>query len=82
MIFCLPETRVSLMFQVVGGSKKLTVSRWLHRRLNVANALDRDAVLIVAIHELVFELANLVDEHAELVRDIRDIVVACLAPER
>jgi putative hemolysin len=59
----------------------LTISRWLHRRLNVANTLDGDAVLIVAIHKLVFELANLVDEHAELVRDIRDIIVTCLAPE-
>ena len=60
----------------------LTVSRWLHTSLNVANALDGDTVLVVAIDKLVLELTDLVDEHTELVRNIRNIVIACLAPER
>ncbi len=59
-----------------------TIATGLHRGLDVADALDRDAVLVVPVDVLVLELANLVDEHAELVRDIRDIIVASLAPER
>jgi hypothetical protein len=38
--------------------------------------------LVVSIHELVLKLSNLVDEHTELVGNIRDIVIARLAPDR
>ena len=60
----------------------LTVSARLNRCLNVANALDSYAVLVVAVDELVLELTNLVDEHTELVGDIGNIIVAALAPDR
>jgi hypothetical protein len=59
-----------------------TVSAWLHRSLNIADALYGDAILVISIHELVLELSNLVDEHTELVGNIRDIVIACFAPDR
>lgn len=58
----------------------LTVTAWLNGGLNVADALDCDTVLIVSVDELVLELTNLVDEYTKLVGDIRDIVVASLAP--
>jgi hypothetical protein len=59
---------------------KRTVSTWLNRRLNVANALDRNAVLVIAVDILVLQFADLIEKHAELVSDIRDILVAGLAP--
>ena len=59
---------------------ELTVSARLYRCLDVPDALHRDAVLIVAIDVLIFELADLVDEDAELVGDIRDILIASLTP--
>ena len=60
---------------------RLTISAGLNGSLNVANALDGDTVLVVAVDELVLELTNLVDEHTELVGDIGDIVVETLAPD-
>lgn len=59
----------------------LTVSAGLDGGLDVADALDGDAVLVVAVDELVFQLTDLVDEHAELVGDIGDVIVASLAPD-
>lgn len=41
--------------------RQRTVSARLHRSLNVANALDSDTILIVAVNELILELADLVD---------------------
>lgn len=73
---------MSVRLKIRSTFGELTVSGWLHRGLDVANALDRDAVLIIAIDELVFQLTDLVNEHAELVGDIRDVVIACLTPER
>lgn len=61
--------------------QRLTVSAGLDGSLNVADALDGDAVLVVAVDELVLELTDLVDEHTELVGDIRNVVVASLAPD-
>ena len=52
------------------GVRRLTVSAWLYRGLNVPDALDRHAILVVAVDKLVFELTNLVDEHTKLVSDI------------
>tara|TARA_R110002003_G_scaffold1184_11_gene22650 strand:- start:111 stop:443 length:333 start_codon:yes stop_codon:yes gene_type:complete len=58
----------------------LTVAARLDGSLNVADALDGHAILVVAVDILVFELANFVDEHTELVGDVRHVVVARLAP--
>lgn len=60
---------------------KLTVAARLDGSLNVSDALNGHAVLVVAVDELVFELANLVDENAELVSDVGNIVVTSLAPD-
>jgi hypothetical protein len=60
---------------------QLTVSAGLDGRLNVANALDGDTVLVVAVDELVLELTNLVDEHTELVGDIGNVIIETLAPD-
>lgn len=43
------------------------VPRWLNRGFDVADRFDGDSVLVVSVDELVFELADLVDEDAELV---------------
>jgi hypothetical protein len=59
-----------------------TVTAGLHRCLDVADALDGHAILVISVHVLVLELTNLVDENTELVGDIGDIVVACLTPDR
>ena len=59
----------------------LAVARRLHRRLDVADRLHRDAVLVVAVDELVLQLADLVDQHAELVGHVGDVVVAVFAPD-
>lgn len=60
---------------------QLTVTAGLDRGLNVANALDRDTVLVVAVYILILKLTDFVDEDTELVSDIRNIVVASLAPD-
>lgn len=59
----------------------LTVTAGLDRGLDVADALHGSAVLVVAVDELVFKLSDLVDQYSELVGDIRNVVVACLAPD-
>ena len=53
----------------------------MHAGLNVPNALHGNAVLVVAVDVLVFELANLVEEDAELVGDVRYVFVAMFAPD-
>lgn len=59
----------------------LTVSAGLHGGFDITDALDGDAVLVVAVDELIFELANLVDEHTKLVGHVGDVVIACLTPD-
>jgi hypothetical protein len=59
----------------------LTVSAGLHGGLDVSDALDGDAVLVVAVDELILQLTDLVDQDTELVRDIRHILVAGLTPQ-
>lgn len=61
---------------------RLTVPTGLDGSLNVPNALDGHTVLVVAVDIHVLELSNLVDENAELVRDVRDIFVAHFTPDR
>jgi hypothetical protein len=60
---------------------ELTVTRRLNGCLKIADAFDGDAVLVVAVDELVLELTDLVDEDTELVGDVRNVVVAALAPD-
>ena len=69
MIFCLP-IYVLVLTLTAALHNKLTVSAWLNRSLDVSNALDSHAVLIIPVHKLVFKLANLVGEHTEFVSDI------------
>jgi hypothetical protein len=60
---------------------KLTISAWLDGCLDIADALDGDTVLVVAVDELVLELTDLVDENAKLVGDVGNVVVTALTPE-
>ena len=59
----------------------LTVSTGLDRGLDVADALHRDTVLVVAVDVLVLELADLVDQDTELVGYVGDILVASFTPD-
>lgn len=59
----------------------LTVSAGLDGCLDVADGLDGDAVLVVTVDVLVLELTNLVQQDTEFVGDIRDVVIAGLAPD-
>lgn len=59
---------------------QLTVTAGLDGGLDVANALDGHAVLVVAVDELILKLTDLINEDTELVGDIRDVIVTSLAP--
>ena len=72
---------VSRGFNCLKEIFRLTVSAGLNGSLNVADALDGDTVLVVAVDELVLELTDLVDKHTELVGDIGDVVIETLAPD-
>ena len=61
---------------------RLTVTAGLDGSLNVANALDGHTVLVVAVHELVLEFTNLIDQDTKLVRNVGNVVVAGLSPDR
>ena len=63
------------------GAGQLTIATGLDRCLNVANALDGNAVLIVTVHILVLEFTNFVNQDAEFVGDIGYVIVARLAPD-
>lgn len=60
----------------------LTITTRLHGHFNIPDALHRDSVLVIAIDKLVFQLANLVNENTELIRYIRDVIVARFTPYR
>jgi hypothetical protein len=64
-----------------GGAGLRTVSARLHRCLDVSDALHSDSVLVVAINVLVLELTDFVEQDTELVGDVRDVLVAGLAPD-
>ncbi|KAH0562669.1 hypothetical protein GP486_002652 [Trichoglossum hirsutum] len=55
---------------------------WGTGRLDIPNALDGDTILVVAVDKLVLQLANLIDQNTQFVRNVRDIVIALLAPDR
>jgi hypothetical protein len=63
------------------GRGGLTVATRLHRGFDVSNTLHGDTVLVIAIDVLVLQLANLVEEHTQLIRDVGDILVAAFAPD-
>ena len=81
VIFCFPVETV-----FVSGCRLhlelgcLTVSAGLDRGLDVADALNCDTVLIIAVNHLVFELTDLVDQDTKFVGDIGHIVVTRLTP--
>jgi hypothetical protein len=58
-----------------------TVSARLDGSLDIPNALDRNTVLVIPIDVLVLQLANFIQENAELVCHIRDILVARFTPD-
>lgn len=58
-----------------------TVAAGLNRSLNVADALDGDTVLVIAVDEEIFQFANLVEQDAQLVGDIGNIFVAVFTPD-
>lgn len=64
-----------------GRGEARTVSAGLNGSLNVADRLDGHPVLVVAVDVLVLQLTDLVDQDAELIRDIRNIVVTRLTPD-
>ena len=73
MIFCLPKKEEDQhwfgnLADVPKG--KRTVTAWLHRSFDVADALDGDTVLVVAVDELILKLADFVDQDTELIGDI------------
>jgi hypothetical protein len=79
VIFCLPVYGSAL--EVQKDVAKLTITAGLNRSLNVADALNRHAVLVVAVDILVLQLTNLVDQDTELICDVRNVVVTSLAPD-
>ena len=60
----------------------LTVTAWLDGSLDVSNALNRHTVLVISVHKLVFQLSDFIDEHTELIGDIRDVIVSEFTPYR
>lgn len=72
---------MGLWATILNRGRVLTVSAGLHGSLDVADALDSDTVLVVAVDEHILQLADLVDQHSELVRHIRHILITCLTPD-
>lgn len=60
----------------------LTVSTGLNRCFNISNALHGDAVLVVTINILIFELADFVEKNTQFVGNIGNIFITRFAPER
>lgn len=63
------------------GDLLFAVTAGLDRGLDVADALHGDAVLVIAVDVLVLELTNLVQQDAELVGDVGDILIGTLTPD-
>ena len=63
------------------GAGLLTIATGLYRCLNVANALDGDAILVVPVHILVLKLTNLIDQDTQFVGNIGYVIVARFAPD-
>lgn len=72
-----------LVFQLgdLVGDLLFAVTTGLDRGFDVPNALDGDAVLVIAVDKLVFELADFIDQNTEFVGDIRDVVIASFTPD-
>lgn len=83
VIFCFPvRGRLACDGSCWKGLWRRTVSAGLHRSFYIPNTLHGDAVLVVSVDVLVLELTNLVQQNAQFVRDVGDILVAGLAPDR
>ncbi len=63
------------------GDFLFAVARGLDRGFDVADRFDGDAILVVAVDELVFQFADLIDQDAELVGYVADVIVAGFAPD-
>ena len=61
---------------------QLTISARLYAGLDIPNALHGQPVLVVPIDVLVFELADLVQQHTQPIGNIRHVLIAVLAPDR
>lgn len=60
---------------------RLTVSGWLNGGLNVADALDSDAVLVILVDVRVLQLAHLIKKDAQLVCNVGNVIIASLSPD-
>jgi hypothetical protein len=58
----------------------LTVTAGLNGGLNVTDALHSNSVLVISIDVLVFELTNLVQQNAEFVGNVGNVLISSLAP--
>lgn len=67
--------------QLCQRSGQLTVTAWLHRGLDVADALDGDTVLVISVDVLVLKFTDFVEQDTELIRYVRDILVSGLTPD-
>lgn len=76
--------RVGLLVLELGdliGDFLLAVSAGLDGGFDIADALDGDTILVVAVDELVFELANFVDQDTEFVGNVGDVVITSFTPD-
>ena len=85
VIFCFPVLLLAPYLHnrwYFGIRDRPTVSAGLHGSLYIPNTLHGDAVLVVPVDVLVLQLADFVEQHTQLVGDIRDIFIAGFSPNR
>ena len=72
---------LAILSSVLCESSKLTVAAGLDGCLNVADALDGNTVLVVAVDVLVLKLADFIEKNSKLVGNVGNVLVASLAPD-